>query len=376
MRILIATDSFKDALSALEACQAIERGLLRARPGIEAILFPLSDGGEGLADILTFHSGGQTVETRVHDPLFRPVRAKYGLSPDGRTAFIEMAAASGLQLLKKEERNALRTTSLGTGELIWDAIRRGANRILLGIGGSATNDAGTGMAAALGYQFLDEGGQPVTPTGENLERIVQIDDSRLLFDPAEFEIEVLCDVNNPLYGEQGAAHTYAAQKGADQAAVERLDAGLHHLAIVLEENLGKDFARIPGAGAAGGMGAGAVAFLGARLRSGIESMMEYTRFAERLRGVDLIITGEGKIDIQTLHGKLIQGVTRRAADHDIPVIALCGTLNATPQQVEAIGLRAAFSILTRPVSLQAAIAETAPALEDSAFHVLRTWMQG
>jgi glycerate kinase len=373
MKILIATDSFKDALSALAACQAIDRGLRRARPEIETVLFPLSDGGEGVAEILTFHSGGQTVEITVHDPLFRPVKASYGLSPDGHTAFIEMAAASGLQLLKPKERQVLKTSTLGTGELIWDAIRRGVHRILLGIGGSATNDAGTGMATALGYQFLDENGRPVSPVGGKLEEIVQIDDSSLLFDPQAYHIEVLCDVNNPLYGERGAARVYAAQKGADQAAIDRLDTGLHHLAILLEEKFGKDFAPIPGAGAAGGLGAGAMAFLGAQLRSGIDAVLTHTRFEDHLQGVDLILTGEGKIDAQTLHGKLIQGITGRAAKHQIPVIALCGTLTATPEQVQAIGLRAAFSILARPVSLPTAIAETAAALEDAAFHVLKAW---
>ena len=373
MKILIAADSFKDALPALEVCQAMARGLRRALPQSETILFPMADGGEGTAEILTYHSRGQWVEKEVNDPFFRPVTAGYGLSGDGRTAFIEMAAASGLPLLKPEERSALRTTTFGTGELILDAIQRGATKILLGIGGSATNDAGMGMAAALGYRFFDEKGERLPATGENLAKASTIDNSHLLADLEGVEVEVLCDVDNPLFGEKGAAYVYAPQKGADADDVALLDKGLRHFALLLENKFGEDFAAVPGAGAAGGMGAGALAFLGAMLRPGIQTVMELTGFDARLEQADLVITGEGKVDEQTLYGKLILGITRKAAARQIPVLAFCGTLEATPAQIQAIGLQAAFSLLTRPCTLEEAIAATADQLEQLAFNVARCW---
>lgn len=371
MKILIAADSFKDALPALEVCQSMARGLRRALPQSETILFPMADGGEGTAEILTYHSRGQWVEKEVNDPFFRPVTAGYGLSGDGRTAFIEMAAASGLPLLKPEERSALRTTTFGTGELILDAIQRGATKILLGIGGSATNDAGMGMAAALGYRFFDEKGERLPATGENLAKASTIDNSHLLADLEGVEVEVLCDVDNPLFGEKGAAYVYAPQKGADADDVALLDKGLRHFALLLENKFGEDFAAVPGAGAAGGLGAGAMAFLGGRLRPGIEAVMDFTRFEDQLQDVQLILTGEGKVDRQTLHGKLIFGITRRARVAGIPVVALCGAMLASPEEIEAIGLKAAFSIQNRPVSLEEALKETAQGLERTAFHVGR-----
>lgn len=371
MKILIAADSFKDALPALEVCQAISRGLRRALPQAELLLFPMADGGEGTAEILTYHSRGQRIEKEVNDPLFRPVTAGYGLSGDGKAAFIEMAAASGLPLLKQDERSALKTTTFGTGELILDAIGRGARKILLGIGGSATNDAGMGMAAALGYRFFDKAGERLAAIGENLVKVASIDSSHLQFRPEEMEVEILCDVDNPLFGEKGAAHVYAPQKGADAGAVERLDEGLRHFAQLLEDKFGQDFASIPGAGAAGGLGAGAMAFLGGRLRPGIGAVMDYTGFEEQLEGVQLVFTGEGKVDAQTLHGKLIYGITRRAKAAGVPVVALCGALLASPEDIEAIGLKAAFSIQNRPVSLEIALKETEEGLERTAFMVGR-----
>lgn len=376
MKILIACDSFKDALPALEACQAIGRGLGKALPGAELTLFPLADGGEGTAEILTWHSRGRRIGLEVSGPLFRPVAAAYGFSGDGQTAFIEMAAASGLPLLNPDERNPLLTTTFGTGELIRDAIGRGARRILLGIGGSATNDAGLGMAAALGYQFLDENEEALPPVGASLGRVRGIDGSRAWFSPESVKVEVLCDVDNPLYGEQGAAFIYAPQKGADDAAVRELDAGLRHFARLLEEKFGRGFADIPGAGAAGGLGAGAMAFLGATLRPGIEAVMELTGFDSRLPDTDLVITGEGKIDRQTLHGKLIYGIARRAQAQGVPVIALCGALPASPEEVEAIGLKAAFCIQNRPLGLAEALRETALNLERTAYQVGRVLGMG
>ncbi len=368
---LIATDSFKDALPALEVCRAIARGIQLASPAARVVLFPLGDGGEGTAEVLAHHTGGSMVSVEVKDPLFRSVQAVYGLSADGRTAFIEMAAASGLERLKPSERDALQTTSYGTGELILDAIQRGARHLILCIGGSATHDCGAGMAEALGYTFLDAGGQPVSPVGGNLARIAQIDPAGLRFHPAEVTVEVLCDVSNPLCGPHGAAYTFARQKGAGDRAVMQLEAGTRHFAILLQEQFGKDVMNLPGAGAAGGMGAGAVSFLNARLVPGIEAVLELTRFREALAQSDYLITGEGRLDGQTLHGKLISGITTLAKEYRIPVFALCGSLQLGPGDVEALGLVAACSIQSQPATLAEAIADTARNLEYAAFSVAR-----
>lgn len=372
-RILIAPDSFKDALPAVEVSQAIARGWQMARPADDLVVLPLADGGEGTLEVLTLQSNGHFEKVEVNDPLFRPVEGRLGLSGDGHTAFVEMAQAAGIQLLARAERNCLYTTTFGVGELILGALERGARRILLGIGSSATNDAGIGMASALGYRFLDERDEELRPVGENLGRIRQIDDSQLRFDPAELEVTVLCDVDNPLFGPRGAAHTYARQKGATEEGVLLLDAGLESFSTVLKGHFGRDFSQVPGAGAAGGMGAGALAFLGAMLRPGIQTVMELTGFDARLEQADLVITGEGKVDEQTLYGKLILGITRKAAARQIPVLAFCGTLEATPAQIQAIGLQAAFSLLTRPCTLEEAIAATADQLEQLAFNVARCW---
>jgi glycerate kinase len=374
MKILIATDSFKDALPALAVCQAIERGVKQADPSIKTILFPLADGGEGTAEMLTYHTGGTWHTCTVHDPLFRPIQAGYGTSADGQTAFLDLAQAAGLQLLQPQERNPLKTSTYGVGELILNAIQRGVRHILLGIGGSATNDVGTGMAAALGYSFLDIHNSILDSralTGATLIHIRQIIGTSA---HRHISTSVLCDVENPLYGPTGAAHVYARQKGADEVAITQLDAGLQHFASVLQHHFDKDFAHVPGAGAAGGMGAGAMAFLNARLKPGIQTVLELTNFEQHLSDLDVILTGEGKIDRQTLHGKLIKGITEKARVHGIPVIALCGTLLATPQEIQQLGLQAAFSILHRPLTLATALVETPTLLEQTAFnitHVIR-----
>ncbi len=376
MKILIASDSFKDALSAVDVCAAIEHGVRRANPMIDSILFPLGDGGEGTSEILTFHTRGKWIRLTVHDPLFRPVEAGYGISGDGQTAFIEMAQAAGLQLLKPDERNPLETSTFGVGEIILDAVQRGVANIVLCIGGSATNDGGIGMATALGFYFYDANDHKIPEndlSGKSLPRIQRVDASNLYFDPTKIAVQVLCDVNNPLYGERGAAYVYARQKGADDVAVTRLDAGLQHLAGVLQSHFGRDFAHVPGAGAAGGLGAGAMAFLGATLKPGIATVLELTNFKKTLQDVDLIITGEGKIDSQTLHGKLISGVVQHAKN--IPVVALCGTLLATPAEIEQIGLQAAFSILNRPMKLEEALTETPNLLAQTAFSVTKIFLR-
>ncbi|MFQ5448189.1 MAG: glycerate kinase, partial [Saprospiraceae bacterium] len=296
MKILIAADSFKDALPSFEVCRAIERGIGRVMPRAATVVFPMADGGEGTASVLAHHLGGQQVQCTVSDPLFRPVGTEYFLASNGSVAFIEMAAASGLQLLKTGERNPLETTTFGTGELVLDAMKRGAKKIILGIGGSATNDAGMGMAAALGWSFLSAGGRELSPIGKNLALVHSIvpppepgTRTKGARNPKPHNLEVICDVDNPLLGERGAAQVYARQKGADAAAIELLEAGMSHFSKKLANYFGKDFSALPGAGAAGGLGAGAVAFAGATLRPGIDLVMELTEFEKQLDQASLVV---------------------------------------------------------------------------------------
>lgn len=369
MRILVASDAFKDALSAEAVCKSIAIGLKTANADFEVFQMPMADGGEGTAAILARHTGGQMVEAPSVNPIFEPITAAYGLSGDGKTAIIEMATASGLQLLEPQERNPLKTSTKGTGLLVMDAISRGAEKIILGLGGSATNDAGMGMAAALGYRFLDANGQELEPIGGNMIKVDRIDSEYLLFDRQKIEVTTLCDVDNPLYGSSGAAHVFAPQKGADQNAVEQLDTGLRHIAPLMSAIAGKAVAEVAGSGAAGGMGAGCMTYLGATLKPGIQTIMEVSGFESALAKADFIITGEGRLDEQTLRGKLIKGITQRAQQQDIPVVALCGALQAEPEAIAQIGLKAAFSIQNRPVTLETALSETSSRLTETAYHI-------
>jgi glycerate kinase len=372
MKILIAADSFKDALTARDVCKAIAYGLVQALPLSEVDPFPLADGGEGTVDILQQHLQAEEIQLEVKDPLGRPVQASYLLSADKKTAYIEMAQASGLPLLKDEERNPLYTSTFGTGQLIRHAvIQQGARHILLGIGGSATNDMGIGLAAALGYRFLDGDGQRLEPLGKNLWAIQKVDRESFVLDLKQVKCTVLCDVDNPLYGPKGAAHIYGPQKGASPEDIALLDLGLKHLAQLLEQDRGIELAETPGAGAAGGLGAGAMAFLGAKLQPGIETILQITGFEERVKQCDYIITGEGKIDEQSLHGKLIRGITRLAQRHQKPVIALCGKLDLAPAGIRELGLQAAFSICDGPMKLSEALGRTDELLERTAFGVGR-----
>jgi glycerate kinase len=360
MNILVACDSFKDALPADGVCAAIARGLRQSHPEVTVTEMPLSDGGEGLLDVLGRALNLGWIDKQVGDPLGRPVMGRYGLSADGKTAVVEMARASGLQLLTLEERDPRKTSTFGTGELLADAKARGAVHALLAIGGSATNDAGIGAAAALGWHFLDANGENVPLDGGHMKDI-----TRLVPAPPPFEkVDVLCDVTNPLYGPTGAAWVYGRQKGGTDAVLAELDDGLKHIADVVKTQLGRDVANMPGAGAAGGLGYGAVAFLNAELRRGIEIVLDITGFDAAARNADLIITGEGHLDGQSAQGKLIQGLCGRAGK--TPVIALCGKLSATPEQVKAIGLKAAYSINREERPLAEMLANTAANLEKTA----------
>ena len=360
-RITVAVDSFKGSLSSREVADAFAEGWQHVLPECEVRKVSIADGGEGTVEALVETLGGEYVEAEVADPLGRKICARYGVVDNGRTAVIEMSAASGLPLLAPEERNPLHTSTYGTGELIADALSRGCRKFLIGIGGSATNDGGMGMLRALGYRFLDAEGGELDGTGKTLGRVAEIDDSGLITAVRESEFIVACDVNNPLYGENGAAYVYAPQKGADQATVESLDAGLRNYAEVIERYNGAKVADMPGAGAAGGLGAGFVAMLGARLERGIDMVLDAMNFAEIISGSDLVITGEGRLDRQTVMGKAPSGVLRVASSQGIPTIAIGGAV-AWCEELAQSDFVAIMPIVSGPITLAEAMQhETATA---------------
>jgi glycerate kinase len=328
VKILIAPDKFKGSLSAQHVCDAARTAFLKLMPDAQIDCTPLSDGGEGTFEILTERFRGRKKIIRVLDPLFRTIEAQYGISEDGTTAIIEMAEASGLQLLSEPERNPLLTTTFGTGQLIADAMDTGVNHIILGIGGSATNDAGIGMAAALGYRFLNYSGDELSPSGNSLTKIASIDASNIHTKIQTTRFTVLCDVENPLYGPFGAAHVYAPQKGASAEVVEILDEGLIHFSKLVETVFNESI-HFPGAGAAGGLGAGAKLFLKAQLKKGIEYVSEITQLETKIRESDLIVTGEGKVDDQSFYGKVVGYIISMAHMYNKPVLILCGQIAAS-----------------------------------------------
>ncbi len=315
---------------------------------------PVGDGGEGTVGTLIAALGGETVSCIVHDPLMRPIEATYGILADHRTAVIEMAAASGLTLVSVSERNPLRTTTYGTGELIRDALERGCRDFLIGIGGSATNDGGIGMLRALGFRFLDEGGNELESGGESLGRIYAVDRSMALPQLEESSFTIACDVNNPFYGEEGAAYVFARQKGADDTMVRLLDEGLRNLAEVIGRTEGIEVNQMPGSCAAGGLGGAFVAFLKCVLKPGIRMVLDALRFDERIRGADLIITGEGKLDKQTCMGKTPFGVLRAGMRQGIPVVVMGGCVEEV-EALNASGFLAVLPLLPYPVSLEQAM---------------------
>ena len=323
-------------------------------PLAEILKKPLADGGDGTLEVVKDYLGAEVIEVEVHDPLFRKIKATYLYSSKQKTAFIEMSEASGHRLLKPNELNCLETTTLGTGELILDALEKGADEILLGIGGSATNDGGMGVAQALGYSFLGHTGQLLSPIGKNLAKVATIAPPKeMLAKGVTFKIA--CDVNNPFYGSQGAAYVYAGQKGASKAQIEELDEGLKNFAAVLQKSTGLHLQEIKGAGAAGGLGGGAVAFLNGALLSGINLIKELANFENSLEHTDWVITGEGKLDHQTLAGKTIAGVLETAKAHNVPVAAFCGVVALSIEQQMELGITYTGSILKNLGSLEEAM---------------------
>ena len=353
-KIVIASDSFKGSLSSAEVAACGERAVHRLFPDCKVVQLPVADGGEGTVETLTAALGGQSVTAIVHDPLGRLITARYGWIAQEQTALIEMAAASGLPLLPLEERNPWLTSTYGTGELIRNALERGCHKFLIAIGGSATNDGGMGLLQALGFRFLHAEGKELPGCGGSLQQIQQIDSSGVLVDLAQCQFTVACDVTNPFYGPTGAAYVFAPQKGADAEMVEALDQGLRHFAQLIHTTQGIAIDQLAGAGAAGGLGGGLVAFLNARLTPGIEMVLDALRFDTQITGADLIITGEGKLDAQTCMGKTPLGILRRAQQQGIPVVALGGAVEAS-EALNQCGFLAVFPILPYPTSLTEAM---------------------
>jgi len=376
MRILIAPDSYKNALSALEVAGSLKAGLQKVFQEAEFEILPMADGGEGTVEALIDATHGEMIKTPVHDPLMRPVESTFGITGDGITAVIEMASASGIQMITSEERNPWITTTFGTGELIHAALDKGCRDIILGIGGSATNDCGMGMATALGVQFLDQDGHPVVQGGGMLAEVTRIDMSGLDERIRETRIMVACDVTNPLTGPDGASHVYGPQKGADPEMVKQLDSNLNKFSRVITEQLGKEVGNIPGAGAAGGLGAGLIAFLDGELVEGVPAIAAKTGLDEAVAKADLVITGEGGIDFQTQFGKTPYGVAQVAKKHGKPVIAVAGTIGEGAEELYNHGIDVVISILDKPLSLDDAIRQTPTLLEATGERIGRILMLG
>jgi glycerate kinase len=371
MRVVVAPDSFKGSLSALGVAQAMERGVRTVFPEAEVRRVPIADGGEGTVEALVAATKGIVRHAQVRGPLGEPVVAPWGVLGDGQTAVIEMAAASGLPLVPPDRRDPRVTTTHGTGELIRAALDAGLRSIVVGIGGSATNDGGTGMARALGVRFLDGAGADLPEGGAALARLATIDVRHL--DPrlAAARLTVACDVDNPLTGPRGASAVYGPQKGATPEMVAELDAALHRFAQVAREATGRDVATQPGAGAAGGLGAGLLFFTPARLRPGVEIVLETTHFDDIVRGADLVFTGEGRTDFQTAMGKAPVGVAAAAKRHGVPVICLAGGLGKGADDVLAHGVDALTSAVPGPMALDEAVHRAAELVEDAAARACR-----
>lgn len=353
-KIVLAIDSFKGSLTSSEAEQAAAEGIRQVYPTCEILQIPIADGGEGLLDTLLPYLQGYSVSLYAHNPLMELIKTCYGIVGDGKTALIEMAAVSGLPLIPPSKRNPLETTSFGTGELIKDALDKGCRNFIIGLGGSATNDAGLGMLQALGFRFFNKQGEELGRGGKIMKEVASIDTSSIHPALKESSFTIACDVTNPFCGPKGAAYVYAPQKGADETMVKELDAGMYSLASVIYQLTGIDIAICPGAGAAGGMGGVFLAFLNTQLKSGIHLLLDMLTFSEKIKNADLIITGEGRIDHQTAMGKVPSGILMEARKQKIPVIAIAGSVEEVDHLNEA-GFQAVFSITPSPLSLQEAM---------------------
>jgi len=368
---LLAPDSFKGSLTAKEVCDAMETGIRKVLPDAECIKVPMADGGEGTVYSLINAVGGVIYEEEVTGPLGKPVKAKYGILKDNETAVIEMASASGLHLVDKNSMNPLIATTFGTGQLVRACLDKGIKKIILGIGGSATNDGGAGFMQALGVRLLDEDGNELPYGGEPLKDLYRIDVSSLDTRLQCVDIEVVSDVTNPLCGKEGASYVFGSQKGATPEMVEILDKSLLHYAEIIRTQLGKDIKDLPGAGAAGGLGAGLLAFTDAGLEKGVDTIINYTGLHEKIKKADFVFTGEGSIDCQTRYGKTPLGVARLAKKENKKVIAIAGSVREEIGQLYDLGFDAVFSIVPGPISLDDALADGKDNIEHTMENIIR-----
>ena len=369
--IVLAPDSFKESMTAKEVCEAMERGIKKGNPNVTCIHVPMADGGEGTMQSLVDATGGTVHTVTVTGPLGDQVEASYGISGDGSTGVLEMASASGIHLVPIAQRNPLVTTTYGTGELIKACLDHGVSRLLIGIGGSATNDGGAGVVQALGGKLLDAEGKELAFGGGELGRLARLDLSG--FDPRlqDVEVEVACDVTNPLCGETGASHVFGPQKGATPEMIEQLDRNLRHYAGVMKQQLGKDIIDYPGAGAAGGLGGGLMVFLNGTLKNGIDMVVDYTGLEEKVRQADMVWTGEGGMDFQTQYGKTPFGVARVAKKHGKPVVALAGQVGDGIDVLYDQGMDAIFGIMPGAATLSEALANGVQNVERTSENIVR-----
>lgn len=358
MKIVLAPDKFKGSLTGIQFCNVVEKGIKDVFPESEIIKLPLADGGDGTIEVVNFYLNGDVINVVVNNPFFHLISASYLYAENSQTAFIEMAEASGLKVLNQEQYDCKNASTLGTGELILDAINKGAKTVILGIGGSATNDCGIGMATALGYRFLDKNNREVKPIGANLSKVVAIDASKVHAKLSEVKFKIACDVTNPLYGKNGAAYVYSAQKGASQNDMKMLDEGLKHFSEIINTVFNVDAQSVKGAGAGGGMGIASKVFLNGDLQPGIQLIKHLAQFDTKLENVDWIITGEGKLDAQTMSGKTIQGVIDSAKNKNIKVAAFCGTIDLDEIEIKDIGISYAASIMNKAINFEDALNNT------------------
>lgn len=363
-KIILAPDKFKGSLTGIEFCDAVEKGIRKHTADIEILKLPLADGGDGTIDVLNYYLNGELISLQVHDPLGRMINATYLYSETKKIAYIEMAEASGIRLLKDSEANPLQTSTYGTGELIKDALDKGVDKIILGIGGSATNDAGLGMARALGYQFFDGGNFKLEGIGEDLNKLRTIDNSRVHPRVNEVSFELACDVDNPLYGVNGAAYIYSPQKGANPEMVAILDSGLKNFNELVKKQFNADLQSIKGAGAAGGLGAGCILFLNAKLNSGIDLIKKVADFDQKIKGADWVITGEGKLDEQTFSGKVIRGILDSISKQNL--VVFCGVLELEPDRLKQIKIDYLDEISKYATDVEDSITNAGVYLEKSA----------
>lgn len=370
MKVVIAPDSYKGSLSALDVAQCIETGIKNYNNTIEVIKVPMADGGEGTVQTLIDAIGGKIINLKVCDPLLREIEAYYGILGDNNTAIIEIAAASGLELLCKEELNPLITSTYGTGQIINDALRRGCKNLIIGIGGSATNDGGMGILRALGIRFLNKDGKDIPEGGISLRDLHQMDLKNFNKEILECNIRVACDVDNPLCGINGATNVFGYQKGIKEEDIEKLDDALKRYSNVIEKVFGLDVKDIPGAGAAGGTGAALLA-LGANLERGVDIVINETHLEDHIKNSDIVITGEGRIDFQTKFGKTIYGVAQVSKKYNIPVIAICGSIGEEYQELYECGISSVFSIINKPMELKESIKSSKELLIDISERIIR-----